>query len=456
MPVMDTHTLRALDNAHIWHPFTPMLEQGREETPVIAAAEGFHLIDTDGRRYLDGVSSLWCNLHGHRVPEIDAAIRAQLDRVAHSTLLGLSNEPSIRFAAALVERVPAGLNHLFYSDNGSTAVEAALKIAYQYHQQRSVGPSRRELFVCLSGGYHGDTIGSVSVGGIDLFHSVYGNLLFKTLKVPAPASFWRPAGMTAADWTGHVLAELERTIVEHHSRIAGFVIEPLVQGAAGVLVHPAGYLKRVRDLTAAHDIPLIADEVATGFGRTGTLFACEHEQVRPDILCLSKGITGGYLPLAATLVTDEIYNAFLAEPAEGKTFFHGHTYTGNPLACAAALASLALFESNRVLDNVQAISARLSHRLAEWSSHRNIGEIRQKGVMVGIQLVQDRMAQTPFPPAARIGHRIALAARKRGVVIRPIGEILILMPAPAMPVELVDTLCTITFEAIDEGVNGEW
>jgi adenosylmethionine-8-amino-7-oxononanoate aminotransferase len=450
---MDTATLEKLDNAHVWHPFTPMLEQARERTPVIASAEGFHLIDSDGQRYLDGVSSLWCNLHGHRVPEIDAAIRAQLDRVAHSTLLGLANEPSIQFAAELVRRVPPGLNHVFYSDNGSTAVEAALKIAYQYHQQRAVRPSRRDLFVCLSGAYHGDTIGSVSVGGIDLFHSVYGNLLFKTLKVPAPAGYRRPAGMTAADWCSHAIRELERTIVEHHSRIAGFVIEPLVQGAAGVLVHPAGYLKRVRELTAEHDILLIADEVATGFGRTGTLLACEQEQVRPDLLCLSKGITGGYLPLAATLATDEIYGAFLAEPAEGKTFFHGHTYTGNPLACAAARASLALFESNRVLDNVREISSRLSKRLANLADHPHVGEIRQKGSMVGIELVQERAAQTPFPPAARIGHRIALAARERGVVIRPIGDVMVLMPAPAMPVDLVDELCTKTFAALEEVVS---
>lgn len=450
---MDTATLQNFDNAHVWHPFTPMLEQARERTPVIAAAEGFYLIDSDGRRYLDGVSSLWCNLHGHRVAEIDAAIRAQLDRVAHSTLLGLANEPSIRFAIELVRRVPAGLNHVFYSDNGSTAVEAALKIAYQYYQQRTVRPSRRDLFVCLSGAYHGDTIGSVSVGGIDLFHSVYGSLLFKTLKVPAPAGYRRPAGMTAADWYAYALTKLERTILEHHSRIAGFVIEPLVQGAAGVLVHPAGYLKRVRELTAEHDILLIADEVATGFGRTGSLLACEQEQVRPDLLCLSKGITGGYLPLAATLVTDEIYGAFLSEPAEGKTFFHGHTYTGNPLACAAALASLALFESNRVLDNVRAISSRLSERLTELTDHRHVGEIRQKGSMVGIELVQDRAAQTPFPPAARIGHRITLAARERGVVVRPIGDIMVLMPAPAMPVDLVDDLCTKTFSAIAEVVS---
>jgi adenosylmethionine-8-amino-7-oxononanoate aminotransferase len=447
---MKTARLQQLDIAHVWHPFTPMLEQAREQTPVIASADGFYLIDTDGRRYLDGVSSLWCNIHGHRVPAIDAAIRAQLDRVAHSTLLGLASEPSIRFASALIGRVPAGLTHVFYSDDGSTAVEAALKIAYQYHQQRSDRPGRRDLFVCLAGAYHGDTLGAVSVGGIDLFHGVYGNLLFKTVKVPAPAGYRRPLGMTADDWSRHALAVLEKTIIEHHARIAGFVIEPLVQGAAAVLVHPPGYLKRVRELTAEYDIPLIADEVATGFGRTGTFFACEQEQVRPDLLCLSKGLTGGYLPLAATLVTDEIYNTFLAEPAEGKTFFHGHTFTGNPLACAAALASLALFDDNRVLENVGVLTELLEHRLTTLADRRHIGEIRQKGIMVGIELVRDRETKEPFPPAARIGHRIALAARERGVIVRPIGDVLILMPAPAMPQSLVDELCTVAFDAIEE------
>lgn len=450
---MTTDELQGLDNAHVWHPFTPMREHGREETPVIAAAEGFYLIDSDGGRYLDGVSSLWCNVHGHRVPEIDRAIREQLDRVSHSTLLGLSHEPSIQLAAELVQRAPAGLNRVFYSDNGSTAVEAALKIAFQYHQQRADRPARRDLFVCLSEAYHGDTIGSVSVGGIDLFHGVYGNLLFRTLKVPTPVAYRTPRGFTAESYLAHCYSRLERTITENAERIAGFVIEPLVQGAAGILVHPAGYLRRVRELTSQHGIPLIADEVATGFGRTGTMFACEQEDVRPDILCLSKGITGGYLPLAATLVTDNIYSAFLAEPHEGKTFFHGHTYTGNPLACAAALASLELFEHHHVLANVAAATRRLQQRCAELADHPHVGEIRQKGLMVGIELVRDRKTRESFAPSERIGHRIVLAARARGVIVRPLGDVMVLMPAPAMPVDLIDQLCTAVFGAMDDVLN---
>jgi len=254
--------------------------------------------------------------------------------------------------------------------------------------------------------------------------------------------------MAPDDWSKHALAELERTIVENHARIAGFVIEPLVQAAAGILVHPPGYLRRVRELTAQFDIPLIVDEVATGFGRTGTLLACEQEQVVPDVLCLSKGITGGYLPLAATVVTDEIYSAFLAEPEAGKTFYHGHTYTGNPLACAVALASLRRMEERRVLENVALLSERLAERLGEISDYRHVGEIRQKGIMAGIELVQNRDGQQPFPAAPRIGHQITLEAQSRGVITRPVGDVLVLMPAPAMPLELLDKLCTTLFDSL--------
>lgn len=445
----ETDRLRNLDLEHVWHPFTPMLEQAREEIPVIVSGEGFHLTDSDGRRRLDGTSSLWCNIHGHQVPELDDALRSQLGRVAHSTLLGLAGDTSIELADALVRRLPGGLRRVFYSDNGSTAVEAALKIVHQYHRQREHNRSRRDLFVCLSSAYHGDTIGSVSVGGIDLFHSIYGSLLFRTLKVPAPASYRRPAAMSADDWSRHALAELERTIVDNHRRLAGFVIEPLVQAAAGIIVHPPGYLKRVRELTTEFDIPLIVDEVATGFGRTGTLFACEQEHVVPDVICLSKGITGGYLPLAATIVTDEIYAAFLAEPEEGKTFYHGHTYTGNPLACAVALASLRRFEERHVLENVAILTSRLSEHLAEIADHPHAGEVRQKGIMAGIELVQNRDSGEAFPAASRVGHRITLDAQARGVITRPVGDVLVLMPAPAMPVELLDELCTTLFLSLN-------
>jgi adenosylmethionine-8-amino-7-oxononanoate aminotransferase len=444
--------LREWDNQFIWHPFTPMLAYREEGAPIIEAADGFFLIDVEGRRYLDGISSLWCNVHGHRVPEIDRAVREQLDQVAHTTLLGLSSVPSIELARELIARAPRGLSKVFYSDSGATAVEVALKIAYQYHAQKEGAPvsPRRDRFLCLGSAYHGDTLGTVSVGGIPLFHNVYRDLLFKTVTVPSPVTFRTPRGFTPPAYLDHCYSELERLIVENRDRAAGFVIEPLVQGAAGMLVHPPGYLARVRMLTREHGIPLIADEVAVGFGRTGTLFACEQENVCPDLMCVAKGLTGGYLPLAATLATDEIYNAFLAPAEEGKTFFHGHTYTGNALACAAALASLRLIDENQVVDNVRANAQRIEARLSAIKSSPIVGDIRQKGTMVGIELVRDRATAEPFPAARRMGHQVTLAARGRGVILRPLGDVVVLMPAPAMPVDLVDRLCDVAIESIEE------
>ena len=448
----ETDRLRAADRAYVWHPFTPMRAWQDEDAPIIERGEGFDLIDTDGRRYLDGISSLWCNVHGHRVPEIDDAIRSQLDRISHTTLLGLASVPSIELAEKLVAITPPGLNRVFYSDDGATAVEAALKLAWQYQRQKPGGGEGRDLFASVGGAYHGDTLGSVSIGNIELFHRTYGGLLFPTVRVPSPVTFRTPPGYDGVQYLAHCFDELERVIVENRDRLVAFILEPLVQGAAGILVHPPGYLRRVRELTAEHGIPLIADEVAVGFGRTGTMFACEQEQVAPDILCLAKGITGGYLPLAATLTTDELYSAFLAEPHEGRTFFHGHTYTGNPLACAAALASLELFTRNNVLDNVQSNAGRLRMNLTALADHLHVGEVRQKGVMVGIELVSHRLGNQPFDPARRMGHRVTLAARRRGVIIRPLGDVVVLMPAPAMPGERVGELCEVVLDAIEESM----
>jgi adenosylmethionine---8-amino-7-oxononanoate aminotransferase len=448
--------LREWDDEFVWHPFTPMLAYRSEKAPIIAAAEGFFLIDVDENRYLDGISSLWCNIHGHRVPEIDRAIREQLDRVAHSTLLGLSSVPSIELARELVTRVPKGLTKVFYSDSGATSFEVALKIAYQYHAQRQPRSStQRDLFLRMGSAYHGDTIGTVSVGGIPLFHGTYRDLLFKTVQIPSPVTFRTPPGFTPSNYLRHCFAELERLIVEHRERAVGLIIEPLVQGAAGMLVHPQGYLKGVRELTKDNGILMIADEVAVGFGRTGTLFACEQEDVQPDLMCVAKGLTGGYLPLAATLATDEIYEAFLGDPSEGKTFFHGHTYTGNPLGCAAALASLRLIDERHVLDKVRTNARRIASRLEVLGNDPCVGEIRQKGAMVGIELVRDRETAEPFPAVRRMGHQVTLAARKRGVILRPLGDVVVLMPAPAMPGELVDRLCDVAIESIREVTERE-
>jgi len=446
--------LRRWDEDYVWHPFAPMQAFREEQPPIIDSAEGFELIDIEGRRYLDGISSLWCNVHGHRVPEIDAAIRRQLEKVSHTTLLGLSSTPAIELAARLVARAPAGLSHVFYSDSGSSAVEVALKMAFQYHQQNGVSQTAlRTRFVTIGGAYHGDTISSVSVGSIELFHRLYGALLFETLSVPSPAALYRPAGESVESYQARCFEAVERVIGEHVDQIAAVVMEPLVQGAAGILVHPPGYLKHVRAVTKRYGIPLIADEVAVGFGRTGTLFACEQEQVQPDFLCLAKGLTGGYLPLAATLTTDEIFNAFLGAPVAGRTFFHGHTFTGNPLGCAAALASLELFETNRLLENIHRNSALMSHLLQPLADHPHVAEIRQKGIMVGIELVRDRDPLTPYSAEKRMGHQVTLAARERGVILRPLQDVVVLMPAPAMPAAFIERLCHVTLQSI-QAVTG--
>jgi adenosylmethionine---8-amino-7-oxononanoate aminotransferase len=415
------------DRAYLWHPFTQQRGWEDEEPIVVERAEGTDLIDKEGRRYIDGVSSLWCNVHGHRHPRIDAAVREQLDRVAHSTMLGLTHPAATRLAARLVELAPPGLTRVFYSDSGSTATEVALKMAFQFWQQ--AGEPQRLRFICLRDAYHGDTIGSVSVGGIDLFHSLYRPLLFDTLKA-----------------TPGEIEDVERLFDEHPGEIAAVMMEPLVQGAAGMLVHPDGFLRDVRELCDRHGALLICDEVATGFGRTGRMFACEHEGVAPDLLCLAKGLTGGYLPLAATLASERIYEAFLGQFDEFKTFFHGHTYTGNPLACAAALGTLDVFEEERTLERLAPKIELLGRLLEPLAAHPAVAEVRRRGFMVGIQLAE-------FPLEARMGHRVTLEARERGAIIRPLGDVVVLMPPLAIDEADLRRLVSITAESIDAATS---
>jgi adenosylmethionine---8-amino-7-oxononanoate aminotransferase len=414
--------LAAADRSYLWHPFTQQRGWAREEPLIVDRAEGTDLIDVDGKRYIDGVSSLWCNVHGHAHPRIDAALSDQLGKVAHSTMLGLSHRPAIELARRLVELAPPGLTRVFYSDSGSTATEIALKMAFQYWRQR--GQDRRR-FVALEMAYHGDTIGAVSVGGVNLFHSLYEPLLFDVDRV-APGD----AGA------------LDRALGQHRDEVAAVIMEPLVQGAAGMLMHPPGYLRAVRDLCDRHGVLLILDEVATGFGRTGRMFACEHEGVAPDLMCLAKGITGGYLPLAATLASEEIYEGFLGEHEEFRTFFHGHTYTGNPLACAAGLASLDVFREERTLERLQRKSELLAELLEPVAAHPSVKEVRRCGFMVGIEL-----AEHPLP--VRVGHRVTLEARRRGAIVRPLGDVVVLMPPLSITAAELTRLVEITLDAID-------
>ncbi len=442
----DYDTLARWDREHLWHPFTQMQGFAAEELLIIDRGEGPYLYDLQGRRYLDGVSSLWCNVHGHRRPELDRALAAQLDKVAHSTLLGLAHPPAIVLAKRLTEIAPPGLTKVFFSDNGSTAVEAALKLAYQYWQLKGRPEKRR--FLKLREAYHGDTLGAVSVGGIDLFHATYGPLLFDTLTAPTPYCYRCPDRDNCRE---QCLAELVRLVEEHHGELAAVILEPVMQGAAGMIPQPPGYLAALREVTRRHEVLLITDEVATGFGRTGTMFACEHEGVSPDILCLAKGVTGGYLPLAATLATDEIYAAFLGEYHEFKTLFHGHTFSGNPLAAAVALAGLDIFENDRVLENLRPKIELLGRRLDDMAAQPHVGDVRRRGFMVGLELVADKDTRTPFPAARRTGHRAILEARKLGAILRPLGDVLILMPPLSISPEELETLCTITQEAMARG-----
>ena len=440
--------LEALDKQYLWHPFTQMQEY-RQLTPlIIERGSGSYLYDIEGNRYIDGVSSLWVTIHGHRKKQIDTAIIRQVNKISHSTLLGLTNAPAIKLAQKLVAIAPRGLTKVFYSDNGSTAVEVALKIAFQFWQQSSRAARGKKTFVTLHNAYHGDTLGSVSVGGIELFHRIYKPLLFKTYKADAPYCYRCPLQLHYPSCKIECLNSLEKTLKKHHAEIAALIMEPLVQGAAGMIVFPRGYVKAARELCTRYQILFIADEVAVGFGRTGKMFACEHENVRPDLMAIAKGITGGTLPLAATLATDTIYDAFLGEVQDLKTFYHGHTYTGNPVACAAALANLAVFEQERVLDALQLKIKLLKKKLKAFYNLSHVGDVRQCGFMVGIELVEDRDSKKPYPLQKKIGQRVILEARRRGVIIRPLGDVIVLMPPLSISARELEKLTDVVYESI--------
>ncbi len=450
MPGKQTEALKLLeewDKTYVWHPFTQMKDFLETERPIIIEeAEGVILRDIHGNEYIDGVSSLWCNIHGHRNRHIDQAIKAQLDKVAHSTLLGLTNVPAVKLAKRLVEITPRGLNRVFYSDNGSTAVEAALKMSFQYWQQ--TGFPEKQRFIALEHGYHGDTLGAVGVGGIKLFHGLYKPLLFHTTFSPSPYCYRCPLHKDIETCKLACLEKLGELMEKNCHDTAALIMEPLVQGAGGMIVHPPGFLKGVRELCGRYDVLLIVDEIMTGFGRTGRMFACDHEDVVPDIMCLSKGINGGYMPLAATLTTDKIYNAFLGE--EDKKFFHGHTYTGNPLGCAAALASLDLFKNEDILDKLQLKIKLLEESLCKFYELKHVGDVRQCGLIAGIELVKNKEIREGFPPEEKIGQRVALEARKRGAFLRPLGDVIVIMP----PLSITMDELTLLLDAVYESIHG--
>jgi adenosylmethionine-8-amino-7-oxononanoate aminotransferase len=419
------------------------------EPLLIERAYGCTLVDVEGREYIDGVSSLWCNIHGHRHPKLDAAIRKQLDEVAHVTLLGMAHPTTVKLARRLVEIAPAGLNHVFFSDDGATAVEVALKMAFQYWRQVASPQPQRTKYLAFDNAYHGDTLGAASVGGVGRFHDMFRPLLFDVVRLPAPEMYRLPPGVTRQSACEHYLGQLEAALREHGDTLAAVVIEPLVQAAAGMVMHPPGFLRGVRELTRRFGVLLIADEVAVGMGRTGRLSACEHEGVTPDFLCLAKGLTGGYLPLAATLTTDEVYNAFLGRYEESKTFFHGHTYGGNPLGAAAALATLEIFEEEQTLANLPPKIERLVEHLARIAQHSHVGDVRQRGLIAGIELVRNRQTKEPYPWPEKRGIRVCEQALKQGVWLRPLGNVIVIMPPLSITLDELDRICRAAQHGIE-------
>ncbi|MDD2273434.1 MAG: adenosylmethionine--8-amino-7-oxononanoate transaminase [Desulfuromonadaceae bacterium] len=443
---ISTEQLRLWDKRHVWHPFTQMQEWERDEQIIIVKGEGCWLIDTDGNRYLDGVASMWTNVHGHCRHELNEALKEQVDRLEHSTLLGLASEQSIILAARLAEITPPGLDRFFYSDNGSTAMEVAVKMAYQY--QVHAGHPERSRFITFRNAYHGDTLGAVSVGGIGIYHTTFKPLMFETLQAPAPYCYRCELGCNRLTCNMECVDAVEQLMVHNAGLIAGLVIEPLVQGAGGMIVQPPGFLHRLRELCDRYDILMIADEVATGFGRTGKMFACQHEGVVPDIMAISKGIAAGYLPLAATVTTDKVYSAFLGSYAELKTFFHGHTFTGNPLACAVALRSLELFQDDNLLAALQPKIARLKQGLEAFETLSHVGNLRQCGLAAGIELVENRETGAAYPWEEKVGIRVSLEARKRGVFTRPLGNTVVIFPPLVISVDEIDLLLSVLKESI--------
>ena len=445
----ETEVLREWDRRYFWHPFTQMQCYGDDDPWIIDRAEGNYVYDTQGHRCLDAIASLWCNVHGHRHPRLDAALIGQLGKVAHSTTLGAGNAPAIRLAKALVEITPASLQHCFFSEDGAEAVEVAIKMAAQYWC--NLGRPEKRLFLTLDNAYHGDTVGAVSVGGFPLFHEVYGHLLFPTLRLPSPYVLQRedcdgdPEQATAV-W----LAALETTLQEQSREIAAVILEGGVQGAAGILPFPPGILAGAQRLCRAYEVLLIIDEVATGFGRSGKLFSCEWEAVEPDLLALGKGLSGGYLPVAATLAAEHVYAAFLAPFGETRQFYYGHTYTANPLACAVALENLALFAEGGVLAALPEKIAQLRTGLQRFHGQSWAGEVRQFGLMAAIAL-RDPRTNAPYPYGDRVEYAVCRRAREMGVYSRPLGDLLTIVPPLSVTAAEIDTILNVLYDAMAEG-----
>lgn len=448
-----TKKLGELDKEFVWHPFTQMKEYEQKEPMVIEKGEGVYLYDSEGNKYIDGVSSLWVNIHGHKVPEIDEAIKKQIDNISHSTLLGITNPPAAKLAEELIEICPKGLKKVFYSGDGASAVEVALKMSFQYWKNKN--KPEKTKFISLENGYHGDTLGAVSVGGIDLFHSTFKDLLFDTYKAPSYYCYRCPLNKEYPSCNIACADEVEKILSEHHEEICAVILEPYVQAAGGMIVSPEGYLKKVRQYCDRYDVLLILDEVATGFGRTGEMFACQHEDVTPDILVLGKGMTGGYLPLSATITNQKVYDAFLGDHEEYKTFFHGHSYAGNPISCAASIANIGVFKKNNTLVELEKKIEYFENELREFSGLEHVGNVRNKGLMAGIELVKDKKSKKPYEAVEKMGWEVADKAMENEVLLRPLGNVVVLMPPIGIPMEDLKKLMRVTYQSIKEATESE-
>lgn len=444
---MTNHDWMRRDLEVLWHPCTQMKDH--EQLPVIPIrrGEGVWLEDFDGKRYLDAVSSWWVNVFGHANPRINDRIKAQVDQLEHVILAGFSHQPVIELSERLVALTPAGLDRVFYADNGSSCIEVALKMSYHYWRNVSQPDKRR--FVTLTNSYHGETVAAMSVGDVALFTETYQGLLLDTLKVPSPDCYLRPEGMGWEEHSRQMFAHMERTLAEHHQSVAAVIVEPLIQGATGMRMYHPVYLRLLREACDRYGVHLIHDEIAVGFGRTGTMFACEQAGIRPDFLCLSKALTGGYLPLAACLTTDAVYQAFYDDYHTLRAFLHSHSYTGNPLACAAALATLDIFAQDDVIEANKPLARRMAEATAHLAEHPQVGEVRQTGMALAIEMTADKARRTPYPWQERRGQAVYQHALSRGALLRPLGNVVYFLPPYVITPEQIDFLAEVASEGID-------
>jgi adenosylmethionine---8-amino-7-oxononanoate aminotransferase len=438
----------ARDLAHVWHPCTQMKDHEHLPLVPIRRGQGVWLEDFAGQRYLDAVSSWWVNLFGHANPRINAAIVAQLEKLEHVILAGFTHEPVIALSEALVKVAPAGLTRCFYADNGSSAVEVAAKMSFHYW--RNVGRTGKRRFITLANSYHGETLGALALGDVELYKAIYQPLLMDVRVVGSPDCFARVPGETWAEYSMQRFELMEEALARHHEETAAVIVEPLVQCAGSMRMYDPVYLSLLRKACDRYQVHLIADEVAVGFGRTGTLFACEQAQIRPDLLCLSKGLTGGYLPLSVVMTTDEVYAAFYDEYVKMNAFLHSHSYTGNPLACAAACASLAIFDADGVLANNRKLAAYMGVRAHALAAHAHVAEVRQHGMIVAIELVKDKATREPYPWQERRGLRVYRHGLCRGVLLRPIGNVVYFMPPYVITPEEIDLMVRVAEEGIEK------